>query len=131
MLEALACGVPVVCSDVPSLREVAGGQALHVPVGDVEALTDALESVVKSSADAATLAARGGGHGGQAALRDAGRVLGARDGRLVVGHELDATGEVDGEPDVREVLASEIDALLAGKALAPPAGAEVKAAPDR
>ncbi|MCP3800493.1 glycosyltransferase family 4 protein [Allokutzneria sp. A3M-2-11 16] len=58
VLEALACGVPVVCSDVPSLREVSGGQALHVPVGDVEALTDALETVVKSSADAATLAAR-------------------------------------------------------------------------
>ncbi|MDQ3789021.1 MAG: glycosyltransferase family 4 protein, partial [Actinomycetota bacterium] len=34
VLEALACDVPVVCSDVPALREVAGGHASLVPFGD-------------------------------------------------------------------------------------------------
>lgn len=46
VLEALACGVPVVCSDVPALREVAGGHALHVPVGDVEALAAGMAEAV-------------------------------------------------------------------------------------
>jgi glycosyltransferase involved in cell wall biosynthesis len=31
VLEALACGVPVVCSDLPALREVAGGPARFAP----------------------------------------------------------------------------------------------------
>ncbi|MCL6538765.1 MAG: glycosyltransferase family 4 protein [Acidothermus sp.] len=41
-LEALACGTPVVASDVPALREVTGGLARYFPVGDPEALADAL-----------------------------------------------------------------------------------------
>jgi glycosyltransferase involved in cell wall biosynthesis len=41
-LEALACGVPVVASDIPVLREVTGGLAQYVPVGDVEALAATL-----------------------------------------------------------------------------------------
>jgi glycosyltransferase involved in cell wall biosynthesis len=50
VLEALACNVPVVCSDVPALREVAGGHALHVPVGDVEALAAGLAEAVAAPA---------------------------------------------------------------------------------
>ena len=42
VLEALACGVPVVCSDLPALREVAGGLATFVPPGDPDALRAAL-----------------------------------------------------------------------------------------
>jgi alpha-1,3-rhamnosyl/mannosyltransferase len=42
VLEAMACGVPVVCSDIPALREVAGGATLLVPPGDPEALAAAL-----------------------------------------------------------------------------------------
>lgn len=42
VLEAMACDVPVVCTDVPSLREVAGKFAHLVPFGDVDALADAL-----------------------------------------------------------------------------------------
>jgi glycosyltransferase involved in cell wall biosynthesis len=41
-LEALACGVPVVCSDLPVLREVCGSTARYVPAGDVGALATAL-----------------------------------------------------------------------------------------
>lgn len=42
VLEAMACDVPVVCTDVPSLREVAGKFAHLVPYGDVDGLARAL-----------------------------------------------------------------------------------------
>jgi glycosyltransferase involved in cell wall biosynthesis len=46
VLEALACDVPVVCSDVPALREVAGGHASLVPFGDVEAMGATLADAI-------------------------------------------------------------------------------------
>ncbi len=58
VLEALACNVPVVCSDVPALREVAGGHAVHVPFGDAEALGQALVDAVETPPTAADQAAR-------------------------------------------------------------------------
>lgn len=42
VLEAMACDVPVVTTDVPAIREVAGEAAAIVPVGDVDALAGAL-----------------------------------------------------------------------------------------
>ncbi|MBW4716220.1 glycosyltransferase family 4 protein [Saccharothrix obliqua] len=58
VLEALACNVPVVCTDVPALREVAGGHATHVPVGDAEALGQALVDAVEAPPTPADQAAR-------------------------------------------------------------------------
>jgi glycosyltransferase involved in cell wall biosynthesis len=58
VLEALACNVPVVCSDVPALREVAGDQAHLVPVGDASALAAALVSALEDPPTADLLAAR-------------------------------------------------------------------------
>jgi glycosyltransferase involved in cell wall biosynthesis len=58
VLEALACNVPVVCSDVPALREVAGGHATYVPVGDAAALAQALVEAVEDPPTAAAQAAR-------------------------------------------------------------------------
>lgn len=37
VLEAMACGTPVLCSDIPALREVTGNAALLVPAQEVEA----------------------------------------------------------------------------------------------
>lgn len=51
-LEALACGTPVVVSDIPVLREVTGTHARHVPVGDAEALTAALAATLADEAAA-------------------------------------------------------------------------------
>lgn len=45
-LEALACGTPVVASDLPVLREVLGAAAAFVPVGDAAALADAIGAVL-------------------------------------------------------------------------------------
>jgi glycosyltransferase involved in cell wall biosynthesis len=41
-LEAMACGTPAVVSDIPALRESAGGLARFAPVGDVAAWAAAL-----------------------------------------------------------------------------------------
>jgi glycosyltransferase involved in cell wall biosynthesis len=43
-VEALACGTPVVASDVPALREVLAGRATLTPLGDLGGLIAAAES---------------------------------------------------------------------------------------
>jgi len=49
VLEAMACGCPVVASDIPPIREVTAGTALLFRAGDVEALASALRDFVSSS----------------------------------------------------------------------------------
>ena len=49
VMEAMACGVPVVTSDVPALREICANSAIHVPAKDTCALTEALREVIKDS----------------------------------------------------------------------------------
>jgi len=44
--EALACGCPVVCSDLPPLREIAGDRALYFPPNNVDALLAALGRII-------------------------------------------------------------------------------------
>jgi glycosyltransferase involved in cell wall biosynthesis len=58
VLEAMACDVPVVCSDLPALREVSGGHATLVPFRDGDALAAALTAAVEQPVASATLAAR-------------------------------------------------------------------------
>lgn len=55
LLEAMACGAPVVCSNVSSLPEVGGDAALLVPPGDRAALADALARVLTDPGLAAAL----------------------------------------------------------------------------
>lgn len=50
VLEALACGAPVVCSTDPALVEVAGDAALKVAAGDRAALADALDAALSGRA---------------------------------------------------------------------------------
>jgi glycosyltransferase involved in cell wall biosynthesis len=52
VLEALACGVPLVVSDIPALHEVAGSAATFVPAEDVEAWKDALQKALSSKLEA-------------------------------------------------------------------------------
>ncbi|KMS85447.1 glycosyltransferase family 4 protein [Prauserella rugosa] len=58
VLEAMACDTPVVCTDVPALREVSGGLAHLVPYGDVETLTRELRAAVEEPNAASTAATR-------------------------------------------------------------------------
>ena len=59
VLEAMACGAPVVTSNISSLPEVAGDAALLVDPYNVEALADALLGLLDNDALAAELRARG------------------------------------------------------------------------
>lgn len=59
LLEAMGAGVPVVASDLPVVREVAGDVAVLVPVGDAEAWAAALEQVVGDDAARTTRGAAG------------------------------------------------------------------------
>ena len=59
VLEAMACGTPVVCSRAASLPEAAGDAAEMVDASDAEALSDALRRVVQDDEVAARLRTRG------------------------------------------------------------------------
>lgn len=58
VLEAMASDVPVVCTDIPALREVAGNCASLVPYEDVDALVEAVRIAVSDPHAVATSAAR-------------------------------------------------------------------------
>ena len=49
VLEAMACGTPVVCSDLTVLREVAGPAATFCPPGDVAAWAHEVEALLKQA----------------------------------------------------------------------------------
>jgi glycosyltransferase involved in cell wall biosynthesis len=51
VVEAQGLGVPVVASDIPVHREVAGPDACFVPVGDVDGLASALEAALVGGPD--------------------------------------------------------------------------------
>lgn len=59
VLEAMACGTPVVCSNIPSLREVAGDSAVRVDPHDVDALAAGIALVMEQPALGAELSQRG------------------------------------------------------------------------
>jgi len=62
VLEAMACGAPVLCSEIPSLREVAADRALFFPVdGEVE-LADLLQRVLVESTSVESLRRTGQAH---------------------------------------------------------------------
>jgi glycosyltransferase involved in cell wall biosynthesis len=54
----MASDVPVVCTDIPALREVAGECASLVPYGDVDGLAAALRTAVTDPHAVATSASR-------------------------------------------------------------------------
>lgn len=49
LLEAMACEIPVVCSDIPVLREVGGLSPIYFNPHDVNSLVQAIEELVFSS----------------------------------------------------------------------------------
>ena len=62
VLEAMACGTPVVCSNTSSLPEVAGDAALLVPPDDARAWNEAITRVLNDDALRASLRERGLAH---------------------------------------------------------------------
>jgi glycosyltransferase involved in cell wall biosynthesis len=58
-LEAMACGTPVIATPVGAIPDYAGDAALLVPVGDREALRDAMSRLIANRSLRDELAARG------------------------------------------------------------------------
>jgi glycosyltransferase involved in cell wall biosynthesis len=58
-LEAMACGCPVVASDIPAVREVTAGAAVLTPPGDLPALAGAVRDLLASAGRRGELAAAG------------------------------------------------------------------------
>lgn len=59
VLEAMAAGVPVVCSDIPAFAEVGAGVPLVFPVGDAAALASAMQRLRDDAGLGASAAERG------------------------------------------------------------------------
>jgi glycosyltransferase involved in cell wall biosynthesis len=59
VVEAMSQGIPVVCSDLPVLREVAGDAAVFVPPRDAPAWADVLEGLLDDDTLAHRLARKG------------------------------------------------------------------------
>jgi phosphatidylinositol alpha-mannosyltransferase len=55
LVEAMAAGAAVVCSDLPGFRAVAGGAARLVPAGDAGALAGALRDVLTDPVEAESM----------------------------------------------------------------------------
>ncbi len=59
VLEAMACGIPVACSDTSSLPEVAGDAALYFDPEDVDSMVEALRCLLSDAALRASLREQG------------------------------------------------------------------------
>lgn len=59
VLEAMACGAPVICSDSPSLPETAGDAALYVRPDDAEGLAHCIDRLVRDTELAGGLREKG------------------------------------------------------------------------
>lgn len=86
-LEAMACGIPVVASNIPSVREVVEDAAVLVPPQDVEAWAQAIIRLADDAVWRADLVERGGRHvkkhTWEGAARNLRRVLGLVQGASV------------------------------------------------
>ena len=49
VLEAMACGTPVIHSDHPVLKETAGGYGISFPMGDSDALAATIDDVLEQA----------------------------------------------------------------------------------
>jgi len=59
ILESMACGIPVVCTDLPQLVDLVDGAGLLVPTRDPEAIASAILKIIKNPDYAAKLGKTG------------------------------------------------------------------------
>ncbi|MFW5856648.1 MAG: glycosyltransferase family 4 protein, partial [Planctomycetota bacterium] len=98
VLEAMACGTPVIASDIPPLREVAGDAARLVRPGDLPAWRTALEETLADADALRRLAEAGRRHARQYTWAAHGTAL-AELYRTVLAEDQASGGALpDGEP---------------------------------
>ena len=56
LLEAMACGLPVLLSDIPELREVGGSNALYFDLGDPNSLVEKIYEIMNGLHDLSRMA---------------------------------------------------------------------------
>jgi glycosyltransferase involved in cell wall biosynthesis/GT2 family glycosyltransferase len=108
VVEALACGTPVVTSDGGALPEVVGAAGVVVPQGDPAALGAALSGVVADRSLRDRLAAAGPGHAAACSWAEVAqdleemyvRAAGAPAGTDAGDHELEVVVVAFGRPDL-------------------------------
>jgi alpha-1,3-rhamnosyl/mannosyltransferase len=59
VLEAMAIGTPVVCSDTPALVEISGDAAIHLPAHSVEPWVASIQKILAQPAYARQLVDKG------------------------------------------------------------------------
>ncbi|MEI6166150.1 MAG: glycosyltransferase family 1 protein [bacterium] len=59
VVEAMACGTPMVCSDIPVLKEIGGEAAFYTPLGNIPGLAEGIMTVLTDARLRRTLIARG------------------------------------------------------------------------
>jgi len=85
VLEAMACGCPVICSSTSSLPEVVGDAALLVAAGDPEPLAEAIDLLLESAHLQQDLRERGLRRAGRFTWEDAARLTLEVYGRVAAG----------------------------------------------
>jgi len=79
LAEAMACGCPVIASDLSALKEIGGSACQYCPVGDVHAWTNAIARTLRDQAGAGDTKP-----GRQQALNQAARYTWAENARQTV-----------------------------------------------
>lgn len=92
VLEAMACGVPVVTSNVSSLPEVAGDAALQIDPADTSAIANAVQLLLTNAALRATCSAAGLRRAGELSWRTSAERLIASFRRGAAGEACDPAG---------------------------------------
>jgi glycosyltransferase involved in cell wall biosynthesis len=75
VLEAMAAGVPVACSDIPPLREIAGDDVFYFDPTDENAIGDAMVRVLSDASKVEAARRRAAGFTWEKAARETLRVL--------------------------------------------------------
>lgn len=75
VVEAMACGVPVVTSDIPVCREIAGDSAVYLAPTDVEGWAEAIVRLMRDDARRGAMGAAGVGQAARFTFEDSARRL--------------------------------------------------------
>jgi glycosyltransferase involved in cell wall biosynthesis len=75
VLEAMACAVPVIASEIPALQEVAGDAVLYVDPVNVDAIADAVHSMLTNSTLSNSYKQKGPARAGQFSWNESAKKL--------------------------------------------------------